>query len=360
MKAYESEELTRQARVLNELSTAAERLFWNHAVHQHSQVIILSMIGVSLLAAGGWQVAQGSITTGELLAFFVGAGFLNTSLATASQATSGVASGSVSLEKLADVLDSASAPAYTGTARVAFAGSFALEDVTFTYGTQVVLRNVSMTAGAGERVAIIGPNGAGKTTLMNVLLGFLRPSGGEVLADGRPYRELDLRQLRRQVGVVMQRPTFFFGSIRDNVAYGHPEASDPDIDVATRLSHAHEFIATLPSGLDTAIGESGVTLSGGECQRLALARALMGQPRALILDEPTNHLDVSVVGSLLESLDHTYGKLTMILVSHDPRIVGFADRVYLLNEGRLSELERGGAVPFATATGSPVATAVVA
>jgi ABC-type multidrug transport system fused ATPase/permease subunit len=147
--------------------------------------------------------------------------------------------------------------------------------VTFGYGDAPVLRRIDLAIPRGAQVAIVGPNGAGKSTLVHLLLGFYRPNSGQVLASGVPLDQLDLRSLRRSIGVVPQRPQFFSASVRENITYGSPDATPEEIEAAARLSLADEVIARLPEGCETMIGDHGVRLSGGEAQRLAIARALL-------------------------------------------------------------------------------------
>jgi ABC-type multidrug transport system fused ATPase/permease subunit len=185
-------------------------------------------------------------------------------------------------------------------------------------------------------VAVVGPNGAGKSTLVYLLLGFYRPQQGQVLATGVPFDEIDIRALRRSIGIVSQHPEFFAGTVRENIAYGSPGATRKEIEEAARAALAEEIIATLPEGYDTEIGDRGMRLSGGEGQRLAIARALLGRPRMLILDEPTNHLDTQAIGRLMRELARWHERPTLLTISHDPAVLEFAEVVYRLQDGTLS------------------------
>jgi ABC-type bacteriocin/lantibiotic exporter with double-glycine peptidase domain len=342
VQACEVEEIGRQKAAIDRLRASGERMSWSFAVHGQVQATVTGLLGIVLLVIGGVEVARGTLTLGAFLAFYFGAGLLNGFVTTVLRGTADVIAGSVSLATLADILEGGTPAAYAGRAPHQFRGGLELRDVGFAYDRDPVLRNASLRIAPGSHVALIGPNGAGKTTVLNLLLGLAAPATGEVLADGRPFGELDLRALRRQVGVVLQRSGLFFGTIRANLAYGNEQATDEEIVAAARLAGADGFVRALPAGYDTQVGEGGVMLSGGESQRLAIARALLRRPRALILDEPTNHLDVGAVRALLEGLRALPEAPTIVVVSHDERLVAFADEVWRIEDGRL---QPGGATP---------------
>ncbi|HUQ80065.1 MAG TPA: ATP-binding cassette domain-containing protein, partial [Gemmatimonadaceae bacterium] len=218
----------------------------------------------------------------------------------------------------------------------AFDGSIEMRGVTFGYRDEPVLRNVHLSLPRGAQVAIVGQNGAGKSTIVNLLLGFYRPQQGQVLASGTSYEDIDIRELRRSIGIVPQRPQFFAGTVRENIAYGSPSATPEQIDAAARLALADEVIARLAQGYDTPIGEHGVRLSGGESQRLAIARALLGNPRMLILDEPTTHLDTETIAAVMRRLANVDSRPTLLLISHDQTVVNTVEDVYRLGGGTLA------------------------
>jgi ABC-type bacteriocin/lantibiotic exporter with double-glycine peptidase domain len=252
-----------------------------------------------------------------------------------SRGAADVTAAAISLETLAAIDGQQAPPPYGGARRIPFSGKLALRGVNFGYGTKPLFRDLDFDIGPGEHVIILGPNGAGKTTVLNLLLGIIRPDSGIALADSIPYADLDLEDLRRNVGVVLQRAAFFHGTIRANICYGHEDATEEDMVAAAHLACADEFVGELPLGYDTILGDSGITLSGGECQRLAIARAILRRPRLLVLDEPTNHLDAAVVGKLLASLRQLPDSPAILIVSHDPRIAAFVSRTYQLRAGQL-------------------------
>jgi ATP-binding cassette subfamily C protein CydD len=205
-------------------------------------------------------------------------------------------------------------------ARNAKRGGAAVEfrEVSFAYSGRPVLENLSFSVSAGERVALVGPSGCGKSTILNILLGFAAPERGRVIVDGRDIRHIDRDELYESLAWLPQRPTIFHGTIRYNIGLGLPGAGDPELDLASRLAHVDEFAESLPSGLDTLVGEGGQGLSVGQIQRVALARLFLRSPKLLLLDEPTAHLDARSEECVNASLLELAKGRTMILVTHRP------------------------------------------
>jgi ABC-type bacteriocin/lantibiotic exporter with double-glycine peptidase domain len=352
VQSFEMNELDRQSRTLKALGSSGVRMSMAYALHGQLQLTIAGVAGVALLVLGGIEVIEGRMSLGSLAEFYFGAGMLYGFVGTYLGGAAEVAGGRQALANVAELLDSEMPALYGGNERIAFTGRFSLEGVSFAYRAASILEAVSLEIPSGAHVAIIGANGSGKTTLLNILLGLVRPTTGRALADGHAYDSIDLQDLRRKIGVVVQRPSFFHGTISENITYGIPEASEIDIVRAVRLAGAEEVIAALPDGYGTIVGQSGVTLSGGGCQRLAIARALLRRPKALILDEPTNHLDVAAVRELLQTLRRLEEQPTILLVSHDTRILEFAERTYMLENGRLAELQVTCLAPAARISGA--------
>ena len=220
----------------------------------------------------------------------------------------------------------------------AVAGHVRLEGVTFGYEPErPVLRDVSLEASPGQTVAVVGATGAGKTTLVSLVPRFFDPWQGRVLIDGRDVRDVRLRSLREQVGVVLQEPVLFPLTVAENIAYGRPGAGRAEIEAAARAANAHAFIEPLTQGYDTVVGPRGATLSGGERQRLSIARALFKDAPILILDEPTSALDAETEGLLLEALRRLMKGRTTLLIAHRLSTVRGADRIVVLHEGRIAE-----------------------
>lgn len=199
----------------------------------------------------------------------------------------------------------------------------------------MLLQQLDLHIQPGKTVAIVGPNGAGKSTLTYLLLGFYQPQAGAIFVDGIPLTTVDIGAFRRQVGVVPQSPLIFHGTMRENITYGMPHASQAAIHWATGLAQLDGFIDTLPAGYETVIGDHGMLLSGGQRQRIALARALLPRPTFLILDEPTNHLDHNAIQQIMHNLRQPTYSPTCLLITHDMTMAAFWDEVYHLKDGRL-------------------------
>jgi ABC-type multidrug transport system fused ATPase/permease subunit len=211
-----------------------------------------------------------------------------------------------------------------------------LDQVTFSYteGTPV-LQKLSLKVRHGECIALVGPNGCGKTTLMNLLPRFWDVQAGAIRIDGHDIREVQLRSLRRQIGMVIQETILFQDTIANNIAYGEPHRSRAAIVAAAERAYAHQFIDELPSGYDTVVGERGYGLSGGQRQRIALARAMLHDPAILILDEATSAVDIQDEVLIRKAVEEFARGRTTFLISHNLASIQFADRIVLLNGGRI-------------------------
>jgi ATP-binding cassette subfamily B protein len=218
-------------------------------------------------------------------------------------------------------------------------GQFDLEQVCFSYpeAEGPAIRNLNLCIEAGTSLAIVGPSGCGKSTLLSLLLGFIRPGAGTIRLDGTDMQQLDLRSYRKHVGVVTQEPVFFSGTIYENVAYGGEGVTRGQVSQALEKAHALEFIEELPEGLDARIGVDGIRLSGGQMQRLSIARAIVRDPKVLILDEATSALDMESERVIQSALDELMKGRTTLIVAHRISTVANADRIALLDHGTLLE-----------------------
>jgi ATP-binding cassette subfamily B protein len=215
-------------------------------------------------------------------------------------------------------------------------GDVEFDQVSFRYPSRPevqVLRGVSLTARAGQRVALVGPSGAGKSTLVSLLLRFYEPEGGRILIDGRDARDYGLHELRGQTAMVPQDVFLFGGTILDNIAYGRPGASEAEVVEAARKANAHDFITAFPEGYQTRVGERGVQLSGGQRQRVAIARAILRDPAILILDEATSSLDSESESLVLQALDVLMQGRTSLIIAHRLSTVRSADCIYVIKDG---------------------------
>lgn len=335
LRAYDAQEQARQQKLIEDLRASGHRMAMSFALHSHGQRTLAGIAWILILIVGGAAVASGAMTMGGFLAFNVAAGMLKGHVDALLGEVPSLIAGHESLVTLRSLLDEGEAEPYAGTEPASLAGPIVLHDVHFGYD-RPVLAGTDFRIEPGARVAVMGENGAGKTTILNLVLGFVRPSSGVVLASGVPYERLDLRSLRRAIGVVPQHPALFVGTARENVTYGlETPPTDAELAEAARLTSADAVIARLPQGWETLVGDRGATLSGGEAQRLAICRALLGCPRLLILDEPTNHLDAASIAPIMSAIRALPQRPAILLISHDPAVVAFADEVYRLEEGRL-------------------------
>jgi ABC-type bacteriocin/lantibiotic exporter with double-glycine peptidase domain len=336
---YEEGELDRQDKTSDRLRVAGEEMQTSFAVHRQMQQNLTGIAGAIILIAGGAQVAMGVMTLGQMLAFYVAVGLLNGSANTVLGGIADVTAGTESLTNLLAFFKSGPIDPYNGTRKLAFEGYISLRRVCFDYGKHAILRDVSLELRPGSRIAIVGANGAGKTTLLHLIVGFVRPKSGDIRADRIAYEDLDMRQFRRQIGVISQNMPFFSGTIRENIAYGRSDTTLDDIVAVAKRALAHDFIAALPDGYDTQVGESGHLLSGGECQRITVARALLSKPKLLVLDEPTNHLDADTIAKLTETLATLEYRPAIVLISHDTRVIALAQETFRLERGLLLPAE---------------------
>jgi ABC-type multidrug transport system fused ATPase/permease subunit len=317
------------------LSEEGRRLAWAWQLHAAAQGTTAALAGMLVLVLGGLRVIDGSMSLGALLSFFGVLALVRGQVTTALTWVPQVVVGREALARLERLMDADADQPYRGRRRIAFEGRLDVDDVTFGYGGQPVLRDLRLSLAGGERVALTGPNGAGKSTLVALVLGLYRPDVGALRADGVAYDELDLRELRRGIGVLLQDPVLFRGSVRDNIAYGAEAASDAEVEAAAVAAIADEVVAHLPEGYATEVGTDGQLLSGGERQRIALARALLGRPPLLVLDEPSSHLDDETTARLLDRLRDLDWTPAVLLITHDPAVARAADRVVELRDGRV-------------------------
>lgn len=218
-------------------------------------------------------------------------------------------------------------------------GRVMFENVTFAYdGVRQVIKGISFDVAPGEMIGLVGPSGAGKSTIINLLVRFYETTGGTIRIDGVDLKELEVGAYRRQVGMVLQDPYLFHGTVLENICYGVPEATLADVIEAARAANAHDFICKLPHGYDTLVGERGQTLSGGERQRLSIARALLANPRILILDEATSSVDTETERKIQGALDRLIAGRTVFAIAHRLSTLTKATRLFVIEEGRLTEV----------------------
>ena len=296
-----------------------------------------------VLVVGGYQVIDGELSPGVIVGFIAALANFFDPIQQLSQLYTTYQAGMAALDKIFELLDEEpelkDAPGAVELGRLR--GEIVFEGVDFRYGTDDdgawALRDVSLTVPPGQTVALVGETGAGKSTLAKLVARFYDPTAGRVLVDGYDLREVTAASLRSQMGIVPQEGYLFSGTIRDNIAFGRPEASDEDIAAAARAVGAEAFIEAFDRGYDTEVGERGVTLSAGQRQLVAFARALVADPRILVLDEATSNVDIQTEGRIEHALRRLLAGRTAIVIAHRLSTIRRAGRIVVLEGGRIVE-----------------------
>ena len=303
-------------------------------------IFLIANLGqAAVLYFGGIQIIEGTLTIGEwqkfslylVLVFFpLGQlGFIISQMSQASASANRVFEIIDAHNEVTDKPDAAPLPPIEG--------AVVFENVAFRYfgSTEPVLNGVSFRAEPGETVAILGATGSGKSSVINLIPRFYDVTGGRILVDGRDVRDVTIESLRRQIGIVLQETNLFTGTIRDNIAFGRPDATDEEVFAAAKAAAAHDFIVSFPEGYATPVGERGATLSGGQKQRIAIARALLLNPRILILDDSTSAVDVQTEVLIQHALDALMQGRTSVVIAQRISTVLNADKIIVLEKGQI-------------------------
>ncbi len=336
MEEYESEKFVAENRKLFKQSLRASRI--KSIVAPVMELLAAFAIG-GVVWYGGWSVVAGGRTQGEFMAFMAAMFLMYQPFKGLTKTYTLVHQGIAGAERVFEILDETPEVKEKPSAIEAAAFSDALEfrDVSFGYSEKLVLKNINLKIKAGEMVALVGVSGVGKSTLVDLIPRYFDVNAGRITLDGVDIRDLSLRSLRAQIGVVAQHTFLFDDTVRNNIAYGHPEWDLADVMAAARAAHAHEFISALPHGYDSRIGEMGLQLSGGQRQRLAIARALLKNAPILILDEATSALDAESEKLVQDALENLMIKRTTLVIAHRLSTIRKADRIVVLVDGTIVE-----------------------
>lgn len=304
-------------------------------------VVLLTEAGLLVIwACGAWQVSRHEITVGVLTAFLTYISRFYSRLDSMSRIVSVTQRAAAGAQRVFEILDRVPSvpepvnPVHPGRVQ----GEVEFRDVGFRYGSRQVVGGVSFVVRPGEMIGLVGSSGAGKSTLVNLACRFYDVGEGGILVDGTDIRSFPVQEYRRNIGIVLQEPFLFFGTIAENIAYGKPDATREEIVAAARAAKAHEFILKLSEGYDSLVGERGQMLSGGERQRISIARALLIDPRILILDEATSSVDTETEREIQEALDNLIRGRTTIAIAHRLSTLRKANRLAVMERGRLVEL----------------------
>jgi ATP-binding cassette subfamily B protein len=338
-----------ESREIERFDSSNERVF--HSGNRLNKVWALFGPTVTLLTTGGllvvwtfgiWHVYEARIKVGVLTAFLAYIARFYTRIESMIRMASAVQRASASAQRIFEILDRKPSvpepvrPVHPGR----LTGRIELRGVRFKYGSREVLHGLDLTVEPGEMIGLVGPSGAGKSTLINLICRFYDVSAGAILVDGTDVRSFPIEEYRRNIGIVLQEPFLFYGTIAENIAYGRPEATRQEIIAAARAARAHEFILKLPCGYDSLVGERGQSLSGGERQRISIARALLINPRILILDEATSSVDTETEREIQAALENLIRGRTTIAIAHRLSTLRRADRLVVVENGNIAEIGR--------------------
>ena len=335
---YEVERFEKQTHQVFEGEMNAAKLW---TLYQPIMAFMTYIGTVLIWFVGGRQILNGELTLGEIMLFMIYMTRFLQPVRTLAQMNRRFLRAATSAERVFEVLDT---PPSVASSKDAvdlphMRGQVEFRDVFFSYdGEKNAINGISFTTKPGEMIGLVGHSGAGKSTLINLVTRFYDPNEGEIFIDGHDSRDIALRSLRGQIGVVLQDPFLFEGSVGDNIGYGKPDATRQEIIAAAKAANAHDFIVKFPDGYDTMVGERGVRVSGGERQRISIARAILKNPRILILDEATSSVDTETESRIQEALGRLIQGRTVFAIAHRLSTLKHSNRLVVLKEGQVDEI----------------------
>ena len=350
VKTYTGEwlEISRYGRIIKKAVDISMR--YAHARALFSVFLIVLLFGALffIIWEGANLLQAGKITAGDLISFVSYTAIIGGAIAGLGNFYTDLLGALGATERIREILrtkpeidiEAENATASSGKDAARVKGHIRYEEVYFNYPTRPdteVLRGITLEVKPGQKIALVGPSGAGKSTIVQLLLRFYDPTAGRILLDDKDIREYDLRAYRSHIALVPQEVLLFGGSIRENILYGKPDATEEEVIQAARQANAWEFISGFPDGLDTIVGERGVQLSGGQRQRIAIARAILKDPEILLLDEATSSLDAESERVVQDALDKLMEGRTSIVIAHRLATVRSSDRIYVIEQGRVIE-----------------------
>ncbi len=337
--AREREACAAFARATDAVRDQQQQIFWRISLFGPGMDLLTQLNLAVLLLYGGWLVIDGQLPLGTGLVVFTGLlQQFSGQVATISNLINSIQQSLIGAKRVFEIID---APLEVATRTNAIRlpkalGALCFEQVSFAYKTNTdVLSELNLTVKPGQCVAILGATGSGKSTLMSLIPRFYDPTVGRITLDGHDLRDLDLDDVRRNIGVVFQESFLFSNTIAANIAFGHPEATSAQIERAARIAQAHDFISNLPRGYDTILGESGSGLSGGQRQRLAIARAVLLEPPILLLDDPTAAIDAETEQEILAAMDMASAGRTTFIIANRVSTLRRADLIVVIDDGRI-------------------------
>ena len=344
IKVYTAEERERQV-----FKVGVQRLFANVAktitgtsVTSALSVAVIGMVSVLIIIVGGRDLIAGRMTVGDLTTYLLFIGVVTLPLVQIASIGTQLTEAFAGLDRIRELRDMVTEDQEDATrlAVTSIDGNVSFENVVFEYEKDTpVLRGVSFTAPAGTTTALVGSSGSGKSTMISLIMAFAQPQQGRILIDGKPLSDLKLQEYRRNLGVVMQDNFLFDGTVKENIAFTKPGASDEQVRAVAQIANADDFIQGFPQQYDTIVGERGVKLSGGQRQRVAIARAILADPRILILDEATSSLDSESEQLIQEGLRRLRAGRTTFVIAHRLSTITSADQILVLEHGEI--VERG-------------------